>query len=63
MSSPSRLFTIASLLGFVNACFIYFFLIVSAMKFFYRYDQQGSRWTLQAQQLNGRTGDFTIKPE
>jgi MFS family permease len=27
------------------------------------YDQQGSRWTLQAQQLNGRIGPFTIKPD
>ena len=27
------------------------------------YDQQGSRWTEQAQQLNGRVGSFTIKPD
>ena len=27
------------------------------------YDQQGSRWTAQAQQLNGRLGGFTIKPD
>ncbi len=27
------------------------------------YDQQGSRWTEQAQQLNGRIGSFTIKPD
>jgi len=27
------------------------------------YDQQGSRWTSQAQQLNGRIGSVTIKPD
>ncbi len=27
------------------------------------YDQQGSRWTSQAQQLNGRIGSFTLKPD
>ena len=27
------------------------------------YDQQGSRWTSQAQQLNGRIGTWTIKPD
>ncbi len=27
------------------------------------YDQQGSRWTAQATQLNGRIGSFTIKPD
>ena len=27
------------------------------------YDQQGSRWTDQAQRLNGRIGSFTIKPD
>jgi dipeptide/tripeptide permease len=27
------------------------------------YDQQGSRWTSQAQQLSGRIGSFTIKPD
>lgn len=27
------------------------------------YDQQGSRWTDQAQQLNGKLGSITIKPD
>ena len=27
------------------------------------FDQQGSRWTEQAQQLNGRVGSITIKPD
>ncbi|CAF0910291.1 unnamed protein product [Brachionus calyciflorus] len=27
------------------------------------YDQQGSRWTAQAQQLDGRLGSWTIKPD
>ncbi len=27
------------------------------------YDQQGSRWTSQSQQLNGKIGSFTIQPD
>lgn len=27
------------------------------------FDQEGSRWTLQAKQMNGQIGSFTIKPD
>jgi hypothetical protein len=44
---------------FLKVCFVF----VPIPIFWALYDQQGSRWTEQAQQLNGRVGSVIIKPD
>ena len=39
------------------------FLFLPLPIFWTLYDQQGSRWTEQAQQLDGRIGSITVKPD
>jgi hypothetical protein len=51
---------ISDVKAFVRVLFVFLPLPI----FWALYDQQGSRWTSQAQQLNGRVGNsFTIKPD
>ncbi|CAG0887083.1 unnamed protein product [Darwinula stevensoni] len=39
------------------------FLYIPLPVFWALFDQQGSRWTLQATRMNGKIGSFTVKPD
>lgn len=54
----------SQLISDVKALFRILFVFLPLPIFWALYDQQGSRWTEQAQQLNGRvSSSFTIKPD
>ena len=53
----------AQMINDVKAFYKVFIVFLPLPIFWALFDQQGSRWTEQAQQLNGRTGSIIIKPD